>query len=70
MRQARLLSEYIRRKWALLPPEERQAKEREAERRMQVMRQIQDSIARLPVLDARPIGEIMRDIYDEDGIPK
>ena len=70
IRQARLLSQHIRKKWALLPPEERQAKEREAERRMEVMREIQDSIARLPVLDARPIEEIMRDVYDEDGIPK
>lgn len=70
IRQARLLSEHIRKQWALLPLQEREAKERESARRMQAIREIQQRVAKLPVLDPRPIEEIMRDLYDEDGIPK
>lgn len=67
VRQARLLSEHFRKQWALLPPKEREARERESARRMEAIRGIQRRVAELPVLDPRPIDEI---IYDEDGLPK
>lgn len=70
VRRAKLMVEHFRAKRALLPPEEREAKEREIARRVEALTRIQREIAALPVLDPRPMEEIMRDIYDEDGIPK
>lgn len=67
VRQARLLSEHFRKQWELLPPEEREARELESARRMEAIRDIQRRVAELPVLDPRPIDEV---IYDEDGLPK
>lgn len=69
-RRAVILAEHLRRKREALPPEQRAEREREVARRMEAIRDIQRRVAELPVLDPRPIEEIMRDIYDEDGIPK
>ena len=39
----------------------------EQARRMEVIRQIQEEVARLPVLDPRPADELLG--YDENGLP-
>lgn len=70
VRSAAIIVEQIRERVARLPPDEREAHQRRTVERMEILREIQDSVARLPVLDPRPIEEIVRDIYDEDGIPK
>jgi antitoxin VapB len=43
------------------------AKRREIARKLEVIRQIQERVAALPVLDSRTDEEILG--YDEDGLP-
>ena len=48
-------------------PEELRRQERE--QRLKAIRAIVDHVATLPVLDPRPLQEIMDDMYDEHGLP-
>ena len=45
-------------------------KKRDAHRRFEEMGRIANDFQTLPVLDPRPVSEIMDDMYDEDGLPK
>lgn len=66
-RRAVIIAEQLR---ARVPPEQREEHERRRAEFMEHIRRIQSEVAALPVLDPRPIEEIMRDMYDEDGLPK
>ena len=70
VRRARLIDKWQEERLALLPPDEREERLRQAEEFMAVVRGIQDRVAAMPVLDPRSSEEIMRDMYDEDGLPK
>lgn len=67
VRRAKLMVEQFRKKYALLPPEEQEERSRREEEFMAAISDIQRRVAELPVLDPRPIDEI---VYDEDGLPK
>lgn len=66
-RRAMLIAEQI---WGAIPAEERKEREKLAWELRQELREIQDEIAALPVLDPRSAEEVMRDLYDEDGLPR
>lgn len=69
-RRAVIMGEQQRERVARLPPAEREEHERRRAKFMADIRDIQRQVAALPVLDPRPIEEIMRDMYDADGLPK
>ena len=70
VRRARLMAEHHRRRVAQLPPDEQEAHRRRVDEFKAMIRGIQERVAALPLLDSRLSEEIMRDMYDEDGLPK
>lgn len=52
---------------ALLPSEERDERRRSGRNFLEAVWKVQREIAALPVLDPRPIDELL---YDEDGLPR
>lgn len=52
---------------ALLPPKERDERRRSGRNFLEMTWRIQKEVRALPVLDPRPIDELL---YDEDGLPK
>lgn len=66
----RQAAEVIEQYKASIPPEEREARERQATEFLDVVSGIQERVSAMPILDSRSAEEIGRDLYDEDGLPR
>jgi hypothetical protein len=62
-----LLLDLLRREKDRLEGDRRAAEERRIEQALAAMRKLQDTWSKLPVIDPRPIEEILQ--FDEDGLP-